>query len=589
MCIVMLLIAFAEASKRRELPRQRLRVEGLSWDSLPSSINCSWHWLEQPLDHFARGASPSTYLERLCVYDSFYANGGNVLLYVGNESPVEEYVNATGLMWEVGRDIGAALVFAEHRYEGASVPNVTGLENCLSYCTVEQALADYAVVTEWIKKRYHGAKIVAVGGSYGGMLAAWFRLKYPSAVVGAIAGSAPIWGFPLLDETMDGSAVAVARSFGTAGGQSSENCRQNLLGAWPFIASVGGSDQGLQYLADKMGLCGPPLSGIELANAIQSVFFDLAEANYPFPSTYVTAAVGQGQYPLPAWPVRAACDLLADDLFVDIDGDIANVKFTAKIDNLTIDVDWDNIVEAHLDGFATSTNLSRLLQGVARVWSVWCNVSGTLDCLDPAGCTTGRRRLADDTSKACSALSYHGGSWGPLCCNDDLNLVNYVAQGIGRDALFWPPNLVRNASLEDVIGADGTEHLGCDSPDGLAGYPVYADPWSHWMVDQFGDKTAAYQTSNIVFSNGLLDPWSAAGVYTHIPDSITTPILVQNLTDSIQALILDLGAHHLDLMFLSDDDPDCAKQARHFEADRIRSWLQLEHDSRYSEYVTSQA
>ena len=134
-------------------------------------------------------------------YEGFVRPGAAslVLFYTGNESPVEEYVNNTGLMWEAGATLGATLVFAEHRYEGGSVPELVGLADCLAYATVEQALADYAAVIAAIRAERGDPSlaVVAVGGSYGGMLAGWLRMKYPHLVCGAVAASAPVLGFPL--------------------------------------------------------------------------------------------------------------------------------------------------------------------------------------------------------------------------------------------------------------------------------------------------------------------------------------------------------------------------------------------------------
>ena len=68
--------------------------------SLPDARNCSWKTLTQQLDHF--GSIDTTFDQRLCLYDGFAKNVTRVLLYVGNESPVEEYVNNTGLMYDLG-------------------------------------------------------------------------------------------------------------------------------------------------------------------------------------------------------------------------------------------------------------------------------------------------------------------------------------------------------------------------------------------------------------------------------------------------------------------------------------------------------
>lgn len=70
--------------------------------------------------------------------------------------------------------------------------------------------------------------------------------------------------------------------------------------------------------------------------------------------------------------------------------------------------------------------------------------------------------------------------------------------------------------------------------------------------------------SNIVFSNGLLDPWSSGGV-------------TKNISSSVVAVLLDLGAHHLDLMFPSENDPPCAKMARDLEETHIRRWITEAH------------
>ncbi|PIO54763.1 hypothetical protein TELCIR_23865, partial [Teladorsagia circumcincta] len=107
-----------------------------------------------------------------------------------------------GFMWDIAPEFHAAVVFAEHRFYGKTQPYGATSYNTtdhLGYLSSEQALADFVLLIDHLtQKRLTGAEnssVIAFGGSYGGMLAAWIRIKYPHKVAGAIAASAPVFWF----------------------------------------------------------------------------------------------------------------------------------------------------------------------------------------------------------------------------------------------------------------------------------------------------------------------------------------------------------------------------------------------------------
>lgn len=91
--------------------------------------------------------------------------------------------------------LNATVLFAEHRYYGKSFPfgdEKTAFENKnLKYLNVEQVFKDYIEVIKSLKSNnsydnFNGTGMItpvyAFGGSYGGMLAAWIRMKYPTHI-----------------------------------------------------------------------------------------------------------------------------------------------------------------------------------------------------------------------------------------------------------------------------------------------------------------------------------------------------------------------------------------------------------------------
>ena len=122
---------------------------------------------------------------RYLVDDTYYEpNNGPIIFYVGNEGDVWTFFDNSGFMTTtLAQTFGALVVFGEHRYFGESMPfgDQSFKRENLPYLTVEQAMFDYVDLIKFLKtdRGMEDRAVIVGGGSYGGMLAAWLRMKYP--------------------------------------------------------------------------------------------------------------------------------------------------------------------------------------------------------------------------------------------------------------------------------------------------------------------------------------------------------------------------------------------------------------------------
>jgi len=82
-----------------------------------------------------------------------------------------------------------------------------------------------------------------------------------------------------------------------------------------------------------------------------------------------------------------------------------------------------------------------------------------------------------------------------------------------------------------------------------------------WIPTWYGGANIS-TASNIIFSNGALDPWRSGGVQ-------------QTLNPTLVAIIIDQGAHHLDLRGPDAADPQSVINARLTEIQLLHKWLNI--------------
>lgn len=511
---------------------------GGTLEGCPGTANCTVDFIEQNIDHFnwapPLGGKVTTYKQRYFTNKQWWRPGGPIFFYLGNEDNVELYVNHTGLMWEHAAEFNALMVFAEHRYYGKSLPFSSGTKGCMSWLTTEQALADFAYLIDDLQRtysQYHPLPVIGFGGSYGGMMASWFRLKYPESVDGVIAASAPIWSFAGLDPPYNYNAFNIGVTFdATAAGGASDYCKSNLKSAWYKILGAGQTAEGRKVLSKAFRTCKPvqprgqgsddPYDIMEWA---QGPWANMAMGNYPYASSYLM----HGKSLLPPWPVRAACSHL-DKEFTDDESLFEAVREAAatQLNNTGDKKCFDIFTEVTLQQLPPKT-----MKDVPRVGSAY---------------RRGRKQMLADVNSSTTCE----GSWGYQWCTE---MVQPFTQGTPDD-MFYCANgtyyQAENCSHWDFEG----RAKGCQAQWGVT-------PRKDWARLGLASKNI-HMATNIVFSNGRLDPWHGGGV-------------LHNISDTVVAVIIENGAHHIDLMFTDPEDakyPDIGA-ARELELAHIRKWV----------------
>lgn len=210
--------------------------------------------LPQPIDHFD-ALNSEMYNQKVYINtENWIKPSGPIFLFIGGEGALPNRSAYSGHHVEMAKRYGAMVVAAEHRFYGSSI-NDNGLHlDQLEHLSSQQGLADLTRVHKYITDRFEltSNKWISFGGSYPGALSAWFRLKYPHLVFGAVASSAPVQA----QTNFEGYNEVVAQSLtdSTVGG--SQQCIKQIVEAFQKIDSMIQANQTVQLEKDFLS-CGP--------------------------------------------------------------------------------------------------------------------------------------------------------------------------------------------------------------------------------------------------------------------------------------------------------------------------------------------
>ena len=465
-------------------------------------------YLDTLLDHFDAEGRSTTFKMRYLVDKTYWdPETGPILFYAGNEGDVYSFYDNTGFMTEtIAKETKGLIVFGEHRYFGVSYPfepseAFTPEHNV--YLTVEQVMMDYVELVKQVREDYElqDKACIVFGGSYGGMLAAWLRHKHPQTFQGALAASAPFLYFKDAPSAPEYAYADIATTdFSTQLEKSPELIKETF-----GLMMNSTSDQWTE-MSTIFNTCTPISNSSDVLHLYQHYsngYQYMAMTDYPYPASFLE--------PMPAWPIKEAVK------------PFANIPSQKELELI-----------AHLDTEPSksenglSARERQLYEALAESTNVYFNYTGDYKCTN----------LSDWEGTG----DLDGYGWNILACNQLAMPIGY-----GNDSMF----------LEQAFDYDEYTKF-CQEEYGLT--PDYT-----WALRYFGgfniDKDFLAAT-NVIYSNGELDPWRAGGLNKNV-----------TADGSGIALYIEGGAHHLDLRPPNDQDPATVTNARNIEMANIKKWI----------------
>eukprot|EP01013_Petalomonas_cantuscygni_P038925 TRINITY_DN70173_c0_g1_i1.p1 TRINITY_DN70173_c0_g1~~TRINITY_DN70173_c0_g1_i1.p1 ORF type:complete len:535 (-),score=30.64 TRINITY_DN70173_c0_g1_i1:154-1758(-) len=489
-------------------------------------------WFAQEVDHFVfrtsvAGDDGGRWKQRYFVntdHVPILSSGSShadfpIFFYAGNEDSIETFISASGALYFYASKAQAAIVFAEHRYYGASFPvspefprhsltpqNISGL-------TIEQALADYVALANHLRIALDvpNAPIIAFGGSYGGALAAFLRQKYPFSFAGAVASSASLAKHRF--SYNNHFARHVTDVYAAARSGCADAVRQAVGFLLAAVPNPTRSQEDVVTYADLnrvFRLCPDSLvtshgSLTNLYSALMGGVETMVQYGYPYPSRFA------GPVRLPAYPFRVVCDAAAERAAAG-EGPLAALIAAAEVFwGVKLPVGQSvRIVTPH--SLVAPTNLNK-----------------TAECIDLA---------------AGSGLSpFVSLAWSYQTCTE-------VWQPMATDGVsdFYAPAPVNETALFETCRTQWN-----------------VKPRPTWWEEHFGGCNVSAAT-NIFFPYGSLDPWSEGGCSSMDRSG-------PGNGGGIRVVTMQGAAHHLDLRWPNDADPPDVVRVRGEIAAAIGSWV----------------